>query len=55
MESYINTVMFSQADLGYASALAWVTFGVMMAMTLILFRSANRWVYFPEEDDNDEI
>lgn len=55
MESYINNVMFSQADLGYASALAWVTFAVMMSLTLILFRSANRWVYFPEEDDNEEI
>jgi ABC-type sugar transport system permease subunit len=55
MESYINTVMFSQSDLGYASALAWVTFAVMMILTLILFRSARRWVYFPEEDDNEDI
>lgn len=55
MESYINNVMFSQSDLGYASALAWVTFGVMMTITVILFRSANKWVYFPEEDDNEEI
>lgn len=55
MESYINNVMFSQSDLGYASALAWVTFGVMMTITVILFRSANKWVYFPEEDENEEI
>jgi ABC-type sugar transport system permease subunit len=55
MESYINNVMFSQADLGYASALAWVTFAVMMTLTLILFRSARRWVYFPEESENEEI
>ena len=55
MESYINDTMFSRADLGYASALAWVTFAVMMTITIILFRSAKRWVYFPEEDDDEEL
>lgn len=55
MEGYINTVMFNQARLGYASALAWVTFAVMMTITILLFRSAKRWVYFPEEDDANEI
>lgn len=55
MESYINDMMFSQSDLGYASALAWVTFAVMMILTLLLFRSAKRWVYFPEEDDNENF
>jgi ABC-type sugar transport system permease subunit len=55
MESYINTVMFTESDLGYASALAWVTFGVMMTVTIILFRSAKNWVYFPEEDEDVEI
>jgi len=56
MESYINQVMFKKADLGYASALAWVTFTVMMIMTVVLFRSAKRWVFFPEDtDDREEI
>jgi len=55
MEGYINTVMFNQADLGYASALAWVTFAVMMTITVLLFRSAKRWVYFPEQDGENEI
>lgn len=55
MEGYINDVMFSQANLGYASALAWVTFAVMMTITVILFRSSRRWVYFPEEDENADI
>jgi multiple sugar transport system permease protein len=53
MEGYINDMMFSQANLGYASALAWVTFAVMMTITIILFRSARRWVYFPEEDSHE--
>jgi ABC-type sugar transport system permease subunit len=55
MESYINNVMFTQGNLGYASGLAWVTFAIMMTITILLFRSAKRWVYFPEEDDSHEI
>ena len=55
MEGYINEMMFGQADLGYASALAWVTFAVMMTITIFLFRSAKRWVYFPEQDEANEI
>jgi multiple sugar transport system permease protein len=55
MEGYINNVMFQQTELGYASALAWVTFAVMLTLTLFLFWSAKRWVYFPEEDESHEI
>lgn len=55
MESYINETMFRETELGYASALAWITFAVMMALTIFLFRSAKRWVYFPEEDEVNEI
>ena len=55
MEGYINEIMFRNADLGYASALAWVTFAVMMTITVLLFRSASRWVYFPEEGDHEEV
>ena len=55
MESYINDTMFSRTDLGYASALAWVTFAVMMTLTIWLFRSSRRWVYFPEEHEDEEI
>jgi ABC-type sugar transport system permease subunit len=55
MEEYINDTMFTQSDLGYASALAWVTFAVMMTITIFLFRSAKNWVHFPEEHDSHEI
>jgi len=55
MESYINDTMFTQGNLGYASALAWVTFAVMMILTVFLFRSANRWVYFPEADEVADV
>ena len=54
MEGYINSTMFSQFQLGYASALAWVMFAVTMAITVLLFRTARRWVYFPEEREEYE-
>jgi len=55
MEGYINNMMFRESNLGYASALAWVTFAVMMTLTVLLFRSANRWVYFPEGDEVADV
>lgn len=56
MEGYINETMFGvNYDLGYAATLAWVMFAVTMTITVFLFRSANRWVYFPEDDDNEEL
>jgi multiple sugar transport system permease protein len=48
MTGYINLIIFSYREMGYASALAWVMFSVTMTITIILFRSAQRWVYFPE-------
>jgi multiple sugar transport system permease protein len=55
MEGYINFQMFSLAKLGYASALAWVMFLVVMFITLAIFRSAKYWVHFPEEEDSVEF
>lgn len=55
MEGYINSTIFNQFDLGYAATLAWVMFAVTMTITVALFRSASRWVYFPEEHDDEEI
>jgi len=55
MEGWIAFNMFSLSHLGYASALAWVMFLVVMVITILLFRSAKYWVYFPEEEDNEEI
>ncbi len=55
MEGYINYQMFSRQDLGYACALAWVMFVVVMAITIATFRSSRYWVYFPEEGANEEF
>ena len=56
MESYISRTMFGSAlNLGYASALAWVMFIVVMAVTLALFASTRYWVHFAEEQNEAEI
>jgi ABC-type sugar transport system permease subunit len=55
MESYIAYQMFSFMNLGYASALSWIMFLLVMLITILLFRSARRWVYFPEESRDEEI
>lgn len=55
MENYINYTMFSLSRLGYASALTWVMFLVTMTITVLLFQSARRWVYFPEEADHESL
>ena len=33
-------------DLGRASAMAWMLFGFILALTIIQFRLAHRWVYY---------
>ncbi|TDD60890.1 sugar ABC transporter permease [Kribbella antibiotica] len=40
---------FSFYHLGYASALSWLLFAVIMVFTLIAFRSARRWVFYETE------
>lgn len=37
---------FQNFSFGYASAIAWVLFVVILIFTLIVFRSSNRWVYY---------
>jgi multiple sugar transport system permease protein len=48
---YLFNNAFTYFDMGYASALAWVLFFIVMVFSLIIFRSGNRWVY--EADDNN--
>jgi len=43
---YLWTVGFMQLNLGYASALAWIMFIVIMISTALLLRSSKRWAYY---------
>lgn len=40
---------FSYFKMGYASAISWIIFIIIMAITLILFRSSSAWVHYDDE------
>lgn len=40
---------FAYYKMGYASAISWVIFGIIMIITLILFKTSSAWVFY--EDD----
>jgi len=43
---YIYRHAFQYFNIGYASALAWILFIVIMIFTLIIFRTSRSWVYY---------
>jgi multiple sugar transport system permease protein len=43
---YLYQQAFAFVHMGYASAMAWLLFAIILALTLIVFRSATRWVYY---------
>ena len=49
---YLYNRAFS-GHMGYASALAWILFAIVMAMTLLVVRSSNLWVYYEAERKKD--
>ena len=49
-DNYISDVIFTEFEIGYAAALAWAFFLMMIAVIVALFRSARYWVFFPEGD-----
>jgi multiple sugar transport system permease protein len=43
---YLYRQAFQYFNMGYASALAWLFFLVVLLLTLFTFRSARSWVYY---------
>lgn len=43
---YLYRNGFQYVKMGYASALAWVLFVIIMACILLVFRTSRRWVYY---------
>ncbi len=43
---YIYDEAFKSFDMGYASAISWVLFAIIMVLTLIAFWSSKKWVYY---------
>ena len=43
---YLYRTAFEYLSMGYASAMAWVLFVIIMIVTLVQVKLANRWVYY---------
>jgi len=46
---YLYQKGFQSFEMGYASALAWILFIIVLMLTIILFRTSWRWVYYEAE------
>lgn len=40
---------FSQRRMGYASAISWVMFAIIIVLTVIIFATSDRWTYYNDE------
>jgi multiple sugar transport system permease protein len=49
---YLYSNAFRYMNMGYASALAWVLFVIVLLLTLLVFRSSAAWVYYEGEIQN---
>jgi len=45
---YLYRYAFQYLQMGYASALAWILFLILLVLTMLVFRSATAWVYYEE-------
>jgi len=43
---YLYQNAFAYSNMGYASSLAWVLFIITFAVSMIILRTSNRWVYY---------
>jgi multiple sugar transport system permease protein len=43
---YLYNVAFQDQRMGYGSAMAWLLFAYLALLTLIVFRSSSRWVFY---------
>ncbi|MDR2279199.1 MAG: sugar ABC transporter permease, partial [Vagococcus sp.] len=46
---YVFENAFKHQRLGYASANAWIMFLVILALTAIIFKSSDAWVFYEAE------
>ncbi len=46
---YLYRLAFQQFNMGFASALAWAYFIILMGFTILIFRSSSAWVYYEGE------
>ena len=47
---YLYTKAYKELKMGYASALAWIMFVIILFFTLLVIRSSSFWVYYQSDD-----
>ena len=47
----LYTEGFSNFKMGYASAISWILFAIILIFTLFIFKSSDAWVYYEDEGD----
>jgi len=41
---------FNNFKMGYASAISWIVFAIILVMTLLIFRSSSAWVFYNDKE-----
>lgn len=49
---YLYKQAFNYFHMGYASAMAWILFAIILVLTLLVFKSSSMWVYYEGERRN---
>jgi len=47
---YLYNNAFAYMKMGYASAMAWILFIIIITITLFVFRSSTKWVFYQDEN-----
>lgn len=47
----LYTEGFSNFKMGYASAISWILFAIILVFTLLIFKSSDAWVYYEDGGD----
>ncbi|MGN0316045.1 MAG: carbohydrate ABC transporter permease, partial [Fusicatenibacter sp.] len=47
---YIYNEGFTKYNFGYAAALSWILFVIIMFFTMIVFKTQNKWVYYENQE-----
>jgi multiple sugar transport system permease protein len=47
---HLYKTAFTYADMGYGATQAWVIFAIALVLTIMLFATARRWVYYASGD-----
>ena len=46
---YLYNNAFKYQKMGYASALAWILFVIILLLTMLVFKSSDMWVFYDNE------